>query len=713
MQAEECDSRVEQAIDANTRLIALPTFTSALIDLKRRRPDLIERIARHIELMGTGSEHQRKKLKSHEHARYRTRIGDCRLLDEPLAGRLEGHVALLYVDSRDRVYRWSDSHPGSFQQSASAAYDALRSARDAKGRQATKRESISEVSPTYGARYGSLLAESELEALGIPPAQHPAILAAAPGTLSPSRILTRAQIAAVDRRFDELRARGTSSEPLGDDAETMEGTPSDIARAIRAPLTAFLLALSKEQRSIIKRKSQELLVVKGAAGSGKTIVGLHRIRHWYEELDLYPKPILFTCYNNVLAHSAKQLLRDVLRADVLPSQVKVSTAYRLLLEVLREFEPGWQPKLVGEPQLLPAIRRARRTTLGGSLSGWSDDSLLREILDVVYGRALLRREQYVGADRSGLGKTRQLPTTEDKATFWRFYQAVRADWAKHGIAPWEVVPAHLLGILRKKPPKEARYHGIVVDEVQDLTPSVLQALTLLQGSQRQQRMVLLGDAAQSVYRSPFRWKHAGVDARGHAVVIHRCYRCTPRILQAAVPLIASQGDRFQDDLVLPTASGRAGSKVLLRLADTEGEEEGWIVGEILQKLRAGANVAGIAILANSKAVRARIGERLKAKGIACVEYEGGITKSLSALDTPAIKLLSIASSKGIEFPIVFVPRIVEEQFPSRGADEESIDRARRLLYTAMTRAGRELLLSAPAKDASQHLADLSGTGHVE
>jgi superfamily I DNA/RNA helicase/mRNA-degrading endonuclease RelE of RelBE toxin-antitoxin system len=718
MNGSTANSSVEQAISRHSQLIALPSFVDSLLDLKRRRPDLLERLARHIESFGAGTEQQRTRLKGSNPPRFRTRVADdCRLIDEPLSGELSGHVALLHVDTRDRVYRWSDNNRGSSADIARRVLEERARAAEERGRAPSGQSVVREAAALYyGARYGSLMSAADLERLGIPASKREAVLDAGVGLIPASPKLSRAVREQIDKRFEELRQRGRREPGYAGRStdECLVGTPSEIARAIRAPLTTFLLALSEEQRTIVRRKSEELLIVKGAAGSGKTIIGLHRIKHWLSEPDLFQKPMLFTCYNNVLAHSAEQLLRDVLRGEVNGERVVVKTAYKLLLALVRELEPGWEPRLVGESQLLPAIRRARKTAnLTPRLRRWSDTAVLREIIDVIYARALLKREQYLTADRSGSGRALAMSTSEDRPAFWTLYQAVRKDWAANRIAPWEVVPAHLVGLLEKQPPKEPRFHGIVVDEVQDLTPSVIRALTLLQGAQAQRRMVLLGDAAQSVYRSPFRWKHAGVDGRGHTEKLQHCYRCTPRILQAAVPLVASQGERFEDDLVLPMASGDPGPKVRMILANTDGAEAEWLCDTIEERLQDGANVATIGVLSNAKAVRQRVRDRLQERGIPSVEYEGGSEKKLAQLDEPAVKVLTISSAKGIEFPIVFLPGITEQNFPTTGEDEEAIDRARRVLYTAITRAGRELYLSATHTDASQLLASGIAVEHVD
>lgn len=64
-------------------------------------------------------------------------------------------------------------------------------------------------------------------------------------------------------------------------------------------------------------------------------------------------------------------------------------------------------------------------------------------------------------------------------------------------------------------------------------------------------------------------------------------------------------------------------------------------------------------------------------------------------DAPAVTLMSIHASKGLEFPVVFIAGLEEELFPigGRNGEEADIEEERRLFYVAITRARKELYLS--------------------
>ena len=64
-------------------------------------------------------------------------------------------------------------------------------------------------------------------------------------------------------------------------------------------------------------------------------------------------------------------------------------------------------------------------------------------------------------------------------------------------------------------------------------------------------------------------------------------------------------------------------------------------------------------------------------------------------DKDVVRIMTIHTAKGLEFPVVFVPGMVDGQFPSkRIRNSEELEEERRLFYVAVTRAMRELYISS-------------------
>ncbi len=84
-------------------------------------------------------------------------------------------------------------------------------------------------------------------------------------------------------------------------------------------------------------------------------------------------------------------------------------------------------------------------------------------------------------------------------------------------------------------------------------------------------------------------------------------------------------------------------------------------------------------------------------------------------DKNLVKIMTIHTAKGLEFPNVFIPGLVEGQFPSnRLQNEDQLEEERRLLYVAMTRARNNLYLSSyMSKTGSYSMRQSSFLGDID
>jgi superfamily I DNA/RNA helicase len=246
----------------------------------------------------------------------------------------------------------------------------------------------------------------------------------------------------------------------------------------------------------------------------------------------------------------------------------------------------------------------------------------------------------------------------------------------------------------------------VIDEAQDLLPSVFRALLGMQAG-RDDNILVLGDAAQNIYRSGFRWAHAGLAvAPGQVTHLRQCFRSTRHIVRAAAPLITSQRQRLEDDLVLPDGDAEAGPPVRVTFHAAAGEELDAVALDIAERIADGVPPSSIAVLIDDVERRRALGKRLEMLECRSEDYVKSRNDRRIDIFEQSVKLLNVASAKGIEFQLVYVPGVTEDRFPSADDDGETADRARRALYTAMTRCAWDLRLSAAGADRSGLLAEL-------
>ncbi len=477
-----------------------------------------------------------------------------------------------------------------------------------------------------------------------------------------------------------------------------------LAGYLRLPLHKFLAQVSDEQRRLIEREDTGLIIVKGAAGTGKTVVGIRRIEHLLMAASR-PLRVLFLCYNQVLRDSAYQMLKDAIGNRPEDLGVAVRTAYQWLGELKARYLGGrLELKLTGWAELLDGLRALRADPAfpppTRRMAKLSDAYIAEEFAEVIYGRAVPDEAAYVDPQktpRPGRG-TPLLP--EERRYLWKLFEGFEEQAERQGMVPWEWLPYHLLSALPPSHPDWPLYDAVVVDEAQDLLPVVFRVLMRVQGGSDRGLMVL-GDAAQNVYRSSFRWADTGLRVTGgHVTVLRRCYRTTRAIVEAARPLVAELRQNLADDLVEPEATELTGPAPDVLLADDEGAEVKEIAGRVFRLIEEGTPASSIAIFARGRQLLNQVARELQARGIPFEHYEKRDGRKSIDIFEPSVKLITTLSAKGIEFPTVFIVGVTEQLFPSRDRTPEQLERARRMLYTAMMRAAYRLTLSAVRAQAS-------------
>jgi len=247
-----------------------------------------------------------------------------------------------------------------------------------------------------------------------------------------------------------------------------------------------------------------------------------------------------------------------------------------------------------------------------------------------------------------------------------------------------------------------QYSALLIDEAHDFEDAWLRIAARMV-SPATNHLLVLYDDAQSIYqpkRRRFNFASVGIEARGRTSVLRLNYRNTAEVMALAVRCAqgllnsgpaADAGAARDDDempLVQPASAGRRGALPVLVLARHAAEEATLVAERIVAAQAAGAALDEIAVLCRTKGMLRPFETALAQAGIACQSMR---QQPLRHPDwqRPGVKLLTMHSAKGLEFARVFIAGL--HVLPMRG---EALDDALRLLYVAMTRATRELVLSA-------------------
>ncbi len=487
-------------------------------------------------------------------------------------------------------------------------------------------------------------------------------------------------------------------------------SPEDLQRHSDGELIEFLLRLDDEQEAAVARAIDGPAMVKGGPGTGKSTVALYRaaavVKKAVEEGRPVPR-VLFTTYTNSLVEASRQLIERLLGDQA--EAVEVTT----IDSVARSLVRG--KKIARDKETAAALDTARSGLEPGLLAKLEskiaaqglatvrDTYLLDEFEWVIEGRAIETGEEYRQADRRGRGYALDGATRQ---AVWSMYEAFRKVLDRDSLVTWKRLSRLALEEVREKEIK--RYDYVVIDEAQDLAPV---ALVLAVELCRDARAVFFAaDGCQSIYNRGFRFSHIhdSLDLRGRSTVLKRNYRSTREIAAAAADLL--RGSEAADPEVNLLEAVHSGKKPeVLKCEDVEGQAR-----LLARKVKDAAielrmPLSACAVLCATNKVADGFCKLLNEAGLPAVRTKG---KDLQ-LDEPGVKVMTIHTAKGLEFPMIAVARVEEgllpRPIPGGSEDEEEHMRVQlRLLFVGCTRAMRRLWVCTTEGNESRFLDQAVG-----
>lgn len=423
--------------------------------------------------------------------------------------------------------------------------------------------------------------------------------------------------------------------------------------AMAQPIEDWMTFLHPEQAKHVQRTFNGPARVRGAAGTGKTVVGLHRAAYL---TSTRPGRVLYTSFVRTLPVVLREYYSRLSPQTL--DRVDFVSVHRFAIDLLKS--RGYQPRID-----LRGVDKAYRIAWAqvgktGSLKRvpqewtyWKD-----EIDAVIKGRGLTRFDEYARLQRIG----RRFPlTVEQRESVWRLYVAYQEQLQALGIHDLNDVMLHAEAELRVRP-LEPGYSLVVVDEVQDLTCVAVRMLHHLVGD-RQDGLMLIGDGQQSVYPGGFTLAEAGVDVRGRSTVLRHNYRNTAEILATAQHVVA--GDVFSDLDELEEAGQR--DVVVMRqgphptrvdACDLASHDAALIESLRESCAKVGVGRGDVAILALRSSVLDHYATLLSRHGFGYVHLE-----KYDGKPSDKVKLGTFHRAKGLEFKHVLLPQLSDAPSP--------------------------------------------------
>jgi UvrD-like helicase C-terminal domain/AAA domain len=517
-------------------------------------------------------------------------------------------------------------------------------------------------------------------------------------TLSPGVALQLAE-----ERESELEAKAEEEEAF-QHPDAMRrfrriGSAEELQRALDFPWDKWTVFLHPEQRALIERNQSGPARVSGSAGTGKTIVALHRAVHLARA---NPNGrVLLATYSVPLANALSVRLRRLItseprlgdRIDVGAIPAVGERLYRSLVGPV---------KLAGRELI---VRLMKESLAASADSTFSLSFLMSEWDQVVDAWQLENWEGYRDVGR--LGRKTRLREDRRKA-LWLIFDAVRQGLAQAGVVTEAGMFAQLTVAVGKT--RNPPYDFAVIDEAQDISVSQLKFFAAL-GGNRANALFFAGDLGQRIFQHPFSWKALGVDVRGRARTLRVNYRTShqiraqaDRLLEAEIADVDGNTETRRDAIsvfngVPPSIQTLASEKAEIDAVRT------WLAERMSESVA--PHEIGIFVRSAEQLSRAKAAAETAKLPFKILDDRVEGVSGFAAIGPMHL-------AKGLEFRAVVVMACDDEVIPLQaridtvGEDsdlKEVYDTERQLLYVACTRA-RDFLLVTGVEPASEFLDDL-------
>lgn len=473
----------------------------------------------------------------------------------------------------------------------------------------------------------------------------------------------------------------------------------ELERALDFPWEKWTIFLHPEQRQWVEREYNGPARVSGSAGTGKTIVALHRAAHLART---YPDArVLLATFSDTLASALHTKLKRLLAHEPrLAERIDVSSLNAI---GSRLYKPHVGPAAIVPRDVLRGLVQEAGAAVGGHK--FSLRFLVTEWDQVVDAWQLEGWEAYRDVVR--LGRKTRLPEAQ-RAVLWSIFDRVRAGLRERKL----ITLSGMFGVLATalSSSNKVVLDFAVVDEAQDLSVAHLRFLAAVGGG-RPNALFFAGDLGQRIFQQPFSWKALGVDIRGRSRNLRVNYRTSHQIRAQADRLLGpamTDVDGNTEDRS-DTISVFNGPPPEIRALKNEDEESATVATWMAARAEDGVLPHEFGVFVRSAGQLDRAREAVQQVGLPFKVLDERVETV-----TGHVSICTMHLAKGLEFRAVVVMACDDEVIPLQerieavGDDadlQEVYDTERHLLYVACTRA-RDHLLVTSVEPASEFLDDM-------
>ena len=466
----------------------------------------------------------------------------------------------------------------------------------------------------------------------------------------------------------------------------------ELRRIMAEPLEKWRVFLHPTQRKIVQKEYSGSARVLGGAGTGKTVVAMHRAKHLASMCEGQQR-ILMTTFTANLAADIRENLRKICTLEEL-RKIEVIHLDAWVNQFLRE--SGFSAQIGYDDAIDPLWEKAILMTnndLPFDISFYEE-----EWNRIAVAQEALTLEKYVKATRNGRGTRLD---RKKRMQVWKVFENYQNLMKENQIRDINTAMYECTKLLQSAG-RRSKYISIIIDEGQDFSDNAYRLIRALAGEEHPNDIFIVGDSHQRIYRNHPTLSKCGINVRGRSSILKINYRTTEEIRKHAFALL--NGISFDDldedfDLGDKCQSLTHGEKPVVENFNNANDEFDFIFDEVKKLKENGVALTDICVVARTKklvddyiALFTRVGIRsyaIKRNKVDDRSFDG-------------LRVTTMHRVKGLEFKYVFIAAVNNRIIPLPSAinktdavsEAESITSEKCLLYVAMTRAQKGVYITS-------------------
>jgi hypothetical protein len=600
---------------------------------------------------------------------------------------------LMYVDKHDEAYRWAETRRVAINPVTGAmqlfAVERAEEVFDAQVTQPEANKASAAPAPIYAA-----LSDAELLSIGTPEELIPQVrnihseqeLDAAQEYLPVEAYEGLFLIAAGDTVSEVLTARETrvdktvDTEDFAAALQTAESQarfvvvddPDTMTAIMNAPLAQWRVFLHPTQRKLADSDRGGPMRVLGGAGTGKTVLAMHRAKWLAENRLVEGQKVFFTTFTRNLAQDIEENLKALCGPTAI-QRIDVQNLDAWVHGFLRKHQ--YEYTIVFDRRQGPAADAWNLALAAADSSiGLPPGFYEEEFENVILAQGVTTRDEYRQARRKGRGT---VLNRAKRDAIWPVFEDYRAALTLRKLKEVDDAYRDAASLLKDNP---TSYASIIVDETQDFGPQALKLLRAM-AQPGKNDLFFVGDGHQRIYnRHRAAMSACGIDIRGRGRKLYLNYRTTEEIRRAAVALLEGCD---VDDLDEGTDEIRKYKSV------ARGQEPSFIHVQHLENALTKALELVAEALGASRSVCVMVPSKHDAQDVLKALKSAGISSALigpsdrDRAESSAARVATMHRAKGLEFDeVILIAKSAHTPVTTQEFDRQ------RLEYVALTRAKR-------------------------